>query len=113
MSSVNEEMEQTYEALKVILEDEETFNHVCAEVFKTIDVDGSGSLERSEIKNFILNICTEMGMKNSPDEKTIQEVFVELDEDNSNDISVEELKGFLRKLFITQKDEIGKALGKK
>lgn len=50
-------MEQTYEALKVILEDEETFNHVCSEVFKTIDIDGSGSLERSEIKNFIFNIC--------------------------------------------------------
>ena len=54
---MTEEMEQTYEALKVILEDEETFNHVCTEVFKTIDVDNSGSLERSEIKNFINNIC--------------------------------------------------------
>jgi hypothetical protein len=53
------------------LEDEETFNHVCSEVFKTIDVDGSGSLERSEIKNFINNICMEMGMKNNPDDKTI------------------------------------------
>lgn len=111
--SLNEEMEQTYEALKVILEDEDTFNHVCTEVFKTIDVDGSGSLERSEIKNFINNICAEMGMKNNPDDKTIQEVFAELDEDNSNDISIEELKGFLRKLFICQKEEVAKALGKK
>jgi Ca2+-binding EF-hand superfamily protein len=99
MSSV-EEMEQTYEALKVILEDEETFNHVCTEVFKTIDVDSSGSLEKAEIKNFINNICMEMGMKNNPDDKTIQEVFSELDEDNSDDISIDELKGFLRKLFV-------------
>lgn len=106
-------MEQTYEALKVILEDDETFNHVCSEVFKTIDVDGSGSLERSEIKNFINNICTEMGMKNNPDDKTIQEVFKELDQDDSDDISVEELKGFLRKLFECQRDEVAKALGKK
>jgi hypothetical protein len=44
---------------------------VCSEVFKTIDVDGSGSLERAEIKNFIFNICSEMGMKNNPDDKTI------------------------------------------
>ena len=70
-SALTEEMEQTYEALKVILEDEETFNHVCGEVFKTIDVDTSGTLERQEIKNFILNICSEMGMKNNPDDKTI------------------------------------------
>ena len=113
MSERSEEIEQTYEALKVILEDEETFNHVCSEVFKTIDVDGSGSLERSEIKNFIFNICAEMGMKNNPDDRTISEVFAELDEDGSDDISVEELKGFLRKLFVAQKDEVGKALGKK
>lgn len=106
-------MEQTYEALKVILEDDETFNHVCSEVFKTIDVDGSGSLERTEIKNFITNICMEMGMKNNPDDKTIQEVFKELDQDGSDDISVEELKGFLRKLFECQRDEVAKALGKK
>ena len=43
-------MEQTYEALKIILEDDETFNHVCTEVFKTIDIDNSGSLEKNEIK---------------------------------------------------------------
>ena len=111
--SSSEEMEQTYEALKVILEDEETFNHVCSEVFKTIDVDSSGSLEKAEIKNFINNICMEMGMKNNPDDKTIQEVFAELDEDNSDDISIDELKAFLRKLFVCQKDEVAKALGKK
>ncbi len=40
-------------------------------------------------------------MKNNPDDKTIQEVFAELDEDGSDDISGEELKHFLRKLFIT------------
>jgi Ca2+-binding EF-hand superfamily protein len=108
-----EELEQTYEALKVILEDEDTFNHVCTEVFKTIDADGSGSLERSEIRNFINNICMEMGMKNNPDDKTIQEVFAELDEDGSDDISTDELKKFLRKLFVCQKDEVGKALGRK
>ena len=43
--SQNEELEQTYEALCVILEDDETFDHVCKEVFKTIDDDGNGHLE--------------------------------------------------------------------
>ena len=41
-----------------------------------------------------------MGMKSNPDERTISEVFAELDEDGSDDISIEELKGFLRKLFV-------------
>jgi hypothetical protein len=42
-----------------------------------------------------------MGMKNNPEDKTFREVFAELDVDGINDISTEELKGFLRKLFIT------------
>lgn len=110
--SQNEELEQTYEALCVILEDDETFDHVCKEVFKTIDDDGNGHLERSEIKAFIEKICKEMGMKNNPDDKTMNEVFAELDEDGSDDVSAEELKTFLRKLFTSQKEEVAKALHK-
>ncbi len=103
-------MEQTYEALNVILEDNESFEKVCCEVFKAIDADNSGSIDRKEIKNFILNICKEMGMRSDPDDKTIQEVFAELDADNSNDVSRDELRGFLRKLFTCQKDELARAL---
>jgi len=42
-----------------------------------------------------------MGMKNNPDDKTINEVFAELDEDGSDDVSADELKAFLRKLFTS------------
>ena len=110
--STTAEIEQTFEALKVILNDDETFHHVCTEVFKTIDVNNDGSLEKKEIRNFIDNICQEMGMKNNPDDKTIAEVFSELDEDGSNDIDIEEMKIFLRKIFIVQRDEISKVLKK-
>jgi Ca2+-binding EF-hand superfamily protein len=99
--SSQSEIEQTYEALKVILSDDETFHHVCTEVFKTIDVNGDGSLEKKEIRNFIDNICQEMGMETNPDDETIAEVFNELDEDGSNDISIDEMKVFLKKIFVT------------
>ena len=51
MASETEELESTLEALSVILGDEKTFDHVCKEVFKTIDVDGSGSLDKNEKLN--------------------------------------------------------------
>ena len=104
------EIEQTFEALKVILNDEETFHHVCTEVFRTIDINNDGNLEKKEIRNFIDNICQEMGMESNPDDTTIAEVFNELDEDGSNDISIDEMKMFLRKIFICQRDEIAKVL---
>lgn len=53
-----------------------------------------------------------MGMESNPDDTTIAEVFNELDEDGSNDISIDEMKMFLRKIFICQRDEIAKVLKK-
>jgi Ca2+-binding EF-hand superfamily protein len=51
-----------------------------------------------------------MGMKTVPDAETVDEVFKDLDEDNSNDINSEEFSRFLRRLFISQKEECEKAL---
>lgn len=41
------------------------------------------------------------------------EVFSELDEDGSGDISMQEMKDFLRKIFLTQRDEIASLLESK
>ena len=112
-NQMQEQIEKTYEALKIILSDEETFNHVCMEVFNSIDINGDESLEKEEVVKFIETICLEMGLENSPDAKTISEVFKELDEDGSNEIDSDELKSFLRKIFICQRDEIAKAIGGK
>lgn len=105
-----QEIEETHEALSVILEDEGTFEYVVGEVFRAIDFDQSGHLGREELKSFIIRVCNEMGMRTTPEDKTIEEVFKDLDEDNSNDINMEEFGRFLKRLFISQKEECAKAL---
>ena len=82
-----QEIEETHEALSVILDDEKTFEYVLGEVFRAIDVDQSAHLGRDELKQFIVKVCGEMGMRTTPDDKTIEELFKDLDEDNSNDIN--------------------------
>lgn len=110
---MEEELEQTYEALRVILEDAGTFDYVVREVFAAIDKDQNSHLGREELKQFVQKVCLDMGMKTVPEDKAIDEVFRDLDEDNSDDINQEEFGRFLRRLFITQKDECAKALNKK
>ncbi len=41
-----------------------------------------------------------MGLETMPEDKVFDEIFEELDEDGSNDISLQEMKDFLRKIFI-------------
>jgi Ca2+-binding EF-hand superfamily protein len=113
MSSLQEEIEQTHEALKVILEDTSTFNYVVAEVFAAVDKDRDGSLSRENLKQFVSKVCIDMGMRTAPDDKAIEEVFRDLDEDNSNEVNQEEFGRFLRRLFIQQKEDCAKAMAAK
>lgn len=75
-------------------------------VFKALDKDGSGSLTLQEIKQFMGATTIKM------DDDMFKEVFAELDEDRSNEISEEELGQFLRKLFVCQREEIGRVIGR-
>jgi Ca2+-binding EF-hand superfamily protein len=102
---MNEELLQTYEALTVILTDESQFTKVIKEIFKTFDIDGSGTISLDEIKKFMNGTSLKM------DDNTFREVFAELDEDGTNDVSQEELGRFMRRLFRCQRDEIGKVIG--
>ena len=112
MSGFQEEIEQTHEALKCILDDDHTFKYVVGEVFATIDTDKSGRLKKEELRQFVVKVCHDKGMKTTPEDQTIDEVFKDLDEDNSDDITNEEFSVFLRRLFITQREEYARALNK-
>ena len=91
--------------LTTILNKESIFDSVVKEVFKTIDVDGSGEIDASEIKQFLDEVCESMGSK-KPDQESIDAVFKELDKDGSGDISVVELSEFLRAVFGEQKNTL-------
>ena len=107
-----QEVEETYAALDALLKDEKTFKEVVAAVFKSIDKDNNGTLDISEIQDFIGIVCAEMNIKGGPGKENIKDVFEELDEDKSKTISEDELAKFLRVLFEEQKKQLAKQLKK-
>lgn len=96
--------------MQLILEDETTLDLICAELFRAIDLDGSGKLEPGEVRSFLEGVCADVGMGGAPEERTLAAVFAELDADGSNDVSCEELRSFLRKILATQLQEVNEAL---
>ena len=107
-----EAVQETYNALDAILKDQATFDEVVGSVFESIDKDHSGTLEKPEVEEFIKGVCGEMGIKKLPGSDNIEEVFKSIDTDHSNNISKAELGSFLKTLFVEQKKELAKQLGK-
>ena len=89
-------------AMEAILTDEFLFNQVVTTVFKAIDTDCSGTIEKVEITDFILEVCDELNIKDKPEQDVIDEVFKELDKTQSNHIDEAELANFMRDLFSDQ-----------
>ncbi len=107
-----ESAQETYNALEELLNNEVAFKEVVKSVFESIDTDHSGSLEKGEITQFIQTICGEMDIKKLPGNDSVEQVFKEIDTDHSNNISQGELGVFLKTIFLEQKKQLAKQLGK-
>jgi Ca2+-binding EF-hand superfamily protein len=58
---------------------------------KTVDSDGSGSIERSELGNIMRQVAMDVG-DDEPHENDVDEVFKEFDKDQDGKINYEEFK---------------------
>ena len=99
-----------HEVLKKVLQDEENFQHVVVEMFRSIDNDEGGSLSTIEIRKFINNICKAIGLEKMPTVLTHDEIFAELDEDGSGEVSLSELREFMKMIFRKQLEALEKKL---
>lgn len=88
-----------------MLDDTEMFDIVSKEVFKAIDCDGNGDLDKDEIQSFIDRICEEMGIKSNPDDPEMKEMYSDLAVGDES-VSLEKLKDFLRRLFKNQLEQL-------
>mmetsp|Transcript_10649 Transcript_10649/g.19445 ORF Transcript_10649/g.19445 Transcript_10649/m.19445 type:complete len:128 (-) Transcript_10649:388-771(-) len=96
-----EQLEKQYKALTSVLNEDETFNRVLLSVFEKMDLDASGTIEVSELEQFILHLSKRMG-SNTPSSTQILSIFKHLDLDSDKHIQKEELSVFVRHVFQEQ-----------
>lgn len=56
-------LQETYDSLSIILGNENTFNQVVNTVFANLDVNENGALDLTELHDFIVACCGDMGLK--------------------------------------------------
>ena len=67
-------------------------------MFTAVDKDGSGQIDRRELKAAMLSVATEAGIAPPTDEQ-VDEALKALDSDNSGTIDVNEFKELIRQLL--------------
>lgn len=81
-----------------ILADEAALNEVTKSVFESVDTDGSGTIDRRELKAAMTDVARMAGME-APSEASIDQALTALDQDQSGTIDVEEFKVLIRQLL--------------
>ena len=108
-----EEAKANLDMVNVLLGNEKLFNQVVKTVFDSIDTDKSGTLEISEMENFMKKVCEEMNIKGGPNKSEINEIFDSLDTDKSKNIGMDEMGDFLKKILLDQQKALQDVINKK
>ena len=67
------------------------------QTWERFDADGSGQIERSEMRTLLIEMAQHMGVETT--EEAIDEKFKEMDVDNNGSISKTEMKPLIRQIF--------------
>ena len=77
-----------------ILANEELLEKRAREVFKKIDVDDSGSIDKAEMHSFMVRVAKSFGL-NPPSATEISEALDSLDDDQNGELDFDELRPIL------------------
>lgn len=97
MSAAHQE-EQANEPIDAILADENRLLEVTRAVFEAVDTDGSGQIDRRELKNAMVQVASEARIQ-PPSEESVDKALAALDADGSGTIDVNEFKELIRQLL--------------
>ena len=84
--------------IKDILENDEKLSQVTKSVFDSVDTDGSGKIDKKELKTAMIEVSKAAEIP-PPSDDQIQAAFNALDVDLSGDIDVVEFKVLVRQLL--------------
>ncbi|KAL4467478.1 hypothetical protein ABPG72_004546 [Tetrahymena utriculariae] len=91
-------------AIKDILNNEHKFNEIAKVAFDSVDTDGTGQINHSELKTVMDQIASDMGAE-LPTQEDIDEVLQHLDTDGSGTISFQEFKVLIRDVLEAMLEE--------
>ncbi|EGR30743.1 hypothetical protein IMG5_124560 [Ichthyophthirius multifiliis] len=75
---------------KLILKDKQKLNNITEQIFKQVDINNSGFIEKNELEQIMVEVTSEIGI-DKPTKEEIEEILKELDDDDDGKLSIKEL----------------------
>ena len=75
--------------IRAVLADPEKLNAVCKAVFDSVDTDGSGAINSSELKNALTSLASECGIE-APTQEQCDSAYKALDTNSDGKVSLSE-----------------------
>lgn len=89
--------------IEAILNNEAVFNQVVRSSFESVDKDGSGFIDESELRTVLSGVTKDKGRNFSDSE--VSGMLRELDSNRDGRISIEEYKALIRQVLEIMKEE--------
>jgi Ca2+-binding EF-hand superfamily protein len=89
--------------IDAILNDDAKLTEITKAVFAEVDKDGSGEIDKAELKVAMATVAREASIE-APSDAQVDEVLKALDTDRSGTVSVEEFKILIKEVLKALKD---------
>mmetsp|Transcript_17480 Transcript_17480/g.19656 ORF Transcript_17480/g.19656 Transcript_17480/m.19656 type:complete len:102 (+) Transcript_17480:27-332(+) len=87
------------DALKAVMNDEDMFNQTAFRAFSSVDVDGSGQLDKTEMKACLAAFNKDFDAPSPSDERVEQYISILDEGDGDGLVSLEEFKVLLKAMM--------------
>ena len=84
--------------IKGIVDDEVELDKVVKQAFNSVDTDGSGQIDETELEKVMAQISSDMGAE-PPTKEDVKEVLDHLDKDRSGKIEINEFKELIKDIL--------------
>uniref|UniRef100_A0A7S3JA71 EF-hand domain-containing protein n=1 Tax=Euplotes harpa TaxID=151035 RepID=A0A7S3JA71_9SPIT len=86
------------EEINGFLDNDEGFNQECEKIFTQFDADGSGFLDKTEMKACLADLAKDIGIP-EPSDQDVDEAMKDLDTNQDGKVSQDEFKVLVKLVF--------------
>lgn len=82
---------------KKLIKDKEALQKIMESAFRSVDIDGSGFLEKPELEQVLITVAKDIGVE-TPTKEDVEDILEEIDENGDERLSRKEFEELIKQI---------------